>query len=72
MNEDLLTISLDKRQTQLIVAFVLTAMRSTDEDGVSDEVREVAQSIHNLMIDAAVLEGKVGLDQIPPPEDYDG
>jgi hypothetical protein len=69
--DDRLSISLNMAQVDLLYRMLRGFLMTTDEDGVPDSARAVAQSIYNSMVDAAVLEGKVDIENLPPREEDD-
>jgi len=61
--DDKLTLELTMDQTQFLTALLRSIVKS---DEFPDNYRETAQAIRNNIIDSALLEGKIGIDDLPP------
>ena len=67
--DDAITIELDILETSFLVSLLQSFEQLEDE--FPEVQRKVARGIRLKMIDTAVLEGKVGIDILPPREEDD-
>ncbi len=65
MSEDKLAIELTMDQTQFLDSLLRSIVKSEE---FPDNYRATAKLIHNQMIDAALLEGKIGVEDLPPSD----